>query len=138
MITEAAAPLGHLTTRDLAILEMIYTCRGCTTAQFHTRFWPAHSPPTACYRRIAHLIAAGYLSAHRLPLLSGVGSGKRFLTLGPAGRSLVEKFLAAPLESLPKSRPSMPFFIHHHEAVGDFRIALELPAEDASDVTLRA
>ena len=127
-----------LTTRDLAMLEMVHAYRGCTTQQLHTRFWLATSPLSACYRRVARLLETDYLAARRQPSLTGLGSGKRFLTLGPAGRFLVAQRLGLPLDAVARPDPASPIFVQHHEAVGDFRIALELAVRDGSEVAIRA
>jgi Replication-relaxation len=135
--TKSAGPLRP-TARDLAIVTMVHELRGCTSAQIHARFWGAGHPPAAAYRRIGKLIEAGYLSSHRLPSLSGIGSGKRFLTLGASGRRMVAETLRIPVKELRGVDPSAPLFVHHHEAIGDFRIALETALGASPDLSLRS
>lgn len=126
----------QLTARDLAVLEMVRSYHGCTTEQIHARFWRRGSSPSACYRRIALLVNAGYLAAHRLPALSGVGSGKRFLTLGTLGRGHLARREGTRSTTRPVHEAVTPLFAEHHLAIGDFRIALELAAGLSTDVQL--
>jgi Replication-relaxation len=136
--TSPASSAFLLTPRDNAILDMVHDLRGCTSSQIHSRFWGANRPRAACYRRIAGLIREGYLCARRLPSLSGVGSGKRFLTLGEAGRDLIAQRLRVSVDVIGISDPKTPLFVHHHEAVSDFRIAVEIGARSLEHVEIRS
>src|SRR5690348_13938339 len=82
----AATSVLALTHRDLAILTMVHQYDGCVIEQIKRRFWPTFGARSACYDRLARLIAANHLHAQRLPSLTGRGSGKVFLTIGPQGR----------------------------------------------------
>jgi hypothetical protein len=127
----------QLTSRDMAIVEMIYRFAGCTVEHIHERLWPENTALSSCYRRIAWLVAAKYLAATRLPSLSGQGSGRTLLTIGPASRPLVAKLLGVPVTSLPRSTDiATPLFLAHHFAVCDFRVALELATADDPTVDL--
>ena len=75
-----------LTARDLEILAMIFHYDGLVVDLVRRRFWPSPGARSACYDRLARLIADGYLQATRLPSLTGVGSGRTFLTIGGRGR----------------------------------------------------
>jgi len=117
----------QLTPRDMAIVEMVYRFGGCTVEHIHERMWPENTALSSCYRRIARLVAAKYLAATRLPSLSGQGSGRTLLTIGPSARPLIAKLLAVPLAALPRAADvATPLFLAHHFAVCDFRVALEL------------
>jgi hypothetical protein len=115
---------------------MVCAYRGCTTEQIHARFWRPGSSPSACYRRIALLVDADYLRAFRLPSLTGIGSGKRFLTIGPRGRACLLARGSGVVAGTLAQAAFTPLFAEHHLAIGDFRLSLELAAEAASGVQL--
>lgn len=115
-----------LTARDLDILAMTHRYDGLVIEQIKRRFWPSFGARSACYDRIARLIADRYLHAQRLPSLSGRGSGKVFLTLGPRGRPELARELEDP--AIAKGRnasPVTPLFVAHHVAIGEVRMAIE-------------
>jgi hypothetical protein len=118
------------------MVEMVATHGGCTTDQVHTRFWQSGSPLAACYRRLALLVNAGYLHAHRLPSLTGIGSGKRFLTLGTMGRALLAEQRGISVARPTSHEPVTPLFADHHLAVGAFHLALELAVAGTDDIRL--
>lgn len=127
-----------LTPRDLNILLMVYEFRGVTADHIRCRFFP--NPTTgaikSCYRRIAALVAAGYLSSRRLPALSGIGSGKAFLLPGPAARPVLAKMLGLTRSELARIRLQAPSVINHHMALIDTRLAFERAAENSRRFTL--
>ena len=127
-----------LTERDCQILRQVYEYRGCSIDQVHLRFWPLGSARSTCYRRVNRLVDAGYLSAQRLPSLTGIGSGKAFLTPGPLGRQLLVRLLGVPLSDVARqSDPfSSAFYPTHHLRLCDVRCALELAAERIRDVAV--
>lgn len=127
-----STPALPVTARDLAILDMVYSYAGCTTGQIGRRFWPAATSLTACYRRIAHLVDVGLLHDQRLPSVSGVGSGKRFLTLGPAGRNIIAQRRGTAVRATSDHVP--PLFVDHHVTIGDFRLAHESAASGSDGV----
>lgn len=61
--------------------------------------------------------------------MTGVGSGKLFLSLTPRGRSVAAAAQGLGVHTLPRVRANSPRFIEHHLAIGDTRIALELAAD---------
>lgn len=127
-----------LTQRDSYVLHMVYDYHGCAVEHIHARLWPDASQLSTCYRRVARLLAAGYLSAQRLPSLTGVGSGKAFLTIGPLGRSLLVRLLDVPLSDVTRqSDPfSSVFYPTHHLRLCDVRCALELAAARITGTTV--
>ncbi len=136
MSTPVAKSLS-LTPRDAAILAFVYAYDGCVVDQLRRRFWPSFGARSACYNRVAHLINAGYLASRRLPSLTGQGSGKAFLTIGPRARSILAKLLRLSRTELRRAtRAGSPLFIPHHLAIGEFRLAVELAAERLPHVSL--
>lgn len=126
-----AAPI-FLIRRDIAILTMVHSFGGCTAEQAARRLFSTLKGPRVCYRRMAGLINQGYLSCRRLPAMTGVGSGKNFLTVTPRGRLIVATAQGVLVSDLSRSRTSAPRFVEHHLAIGDTRIAFELAAERSS------
>lgn len=125
----------EVTERDTSIVQMVWSYEGCTTEQIHARFWDPASPLSACYRRVALLVESEYLAAQRLPSITGVGSGKRFLTLGPRGRVLLGERFGVPMGRADVLGTS-PLFSQHRIAIGDFRLALERAASAVPHVRL--
>jgi hypothetical protein len=119
------------------MLETVYTYHGCGVQHLHARFWPAETTPSAVYRRVSRLVQSHYFDAHRLPSLSGQGSGKALLSLGYRGRRVLAEQWGIPARALPRLKiASSALFVHHHFAICDFRVALELVTELRSDVQL--
>src|SRR5690242_12577753 len=125
-----------LTIRDEQMLEMCATYAGVTADQIGRRFYQSGGQRrgrSACYARIARLVVAGYLRSRRLPARTGVGSGKAFLTPGPAAFPLlVERLGVSRAELRRSSEPVSLLFVAHHLAVGDFRLSLELAAPESA------
>src|SRR5262245_39644826 len=96
------APLG-LTQRDLAIIRLVFDYEGVVAPIIRRRFFPTPGGEKPCYRRLRKLVDHGFLKGYRLPALSGVGSGKRFLTIGPRGRPLLAELLGVPAAELRRS-----------------------------------
>jgi Replication-relaxation len=137
-MSHISCPSLHLTPRDISIIEMVYAYRGCGVEHLHARFWPGDATPSASYRRVARLVHEHYLAAHRLPSLTGWGSGKALLTLGHRGRRTLAECRGISVRALPRLKVAQStLFIHHHFAVCDFRVALDLAAEQLSAVELR-
>ncbi len=123
-----AAPI-FLIRRDIAILVMVHSFGGCTAEQVARRRFSTLKGLRVCYRRLAKLINQGYLSCRRLPAMTGVGSGKNFLTVTPRGRLIAAAVEGISVSDLTRSRTNAPRFIEHHLAIGDTRIAFEQAAE---------
>src|SRR5581483_2010131 len=106
------APL-ILTQRDVLLIEMVYDYRGTTIKTLHRKFFPSNTKGStrACYRRIAALVRAGYLCSRRLPAETGVGSGKAFLTVGPASRPILAETLGLSPSELARTRLAAPAVI---------------------------
>lgn len=127
----------HVTPRDADMIEMVYAYHGCGVQHLHARFWPEESTLSATYRRVSRLAQAHYLTAQRLPSLTGQGSGKAILALGARGRRVLAERRAIPLRALPRLKlAASTLFVHHHFAVCDVRVALELAAERTKHVQL--
>lgn len=100
-------------------------------------FWPENSALAACYRRVALLREAGYLEVTRLPSLTGQGSGKALLMVGPAARRLLADQQGIPLTQMPRQVPAQSLlFLQHSLAITDFHLALELAADDVPGLEL--
>ncbi|MBV9280389.1 MAG: replication-relaxation family protein [Chloroflexi bacterium] len=131
-----SSPL-HLTPRDISSIETVYAYHGCAAQHLHDRFWSEESTPSATYRRVARLVSERYLAAHRLPSLSGRGSGKAFLTVALRGRRVLAERQGIPLGQLARQKyPGSSLFVHHHFGICDFRVALELATGASPDLAL--
>lgn len=136
-MNRSASPLIALTRRDIAIVSMVDAYGGCTVSQLRRRFFPTPGARSACYARIARLITGGYLGSVRLPAFTGIGSGKVLLTAGRAARALLLKQSTSIARQMrPSSRLVAPLFVHHHLAIGDFRLTLELACKTADTYSL--
>lgn len=138
MLTYRSRSTIAFTSRDQQILLLVHNLRGCSIDHIFGRLWPVESTRSTCYRRVGRLLKAGYLSSQRLPSLTGTGSGKAFLTVGPLGRSLLAKMLGIPLSELSRQSDafSSAFYPTHHLRLCDVRCALELAAELVRDTTV--
>src|SRR5215208_4000807 len=132
-----------ITPRDIKILQLVYAYDTCSADHLCARFFSAsptpgrYGPQVTCYRRVARLRQAGYLTAYRLPSLSGMGSGKLLLGLGPKGRKLLAEYLQLPRSQLKQLKQVVtPVLGAHHLAVCDVRLALELACEGRPGVSL--
>ena len=132
-----------ITPRDIKILQLVYAYDTCSAEHLCARFFGSsptpgkYGPQVTCYRRIAKLRQAGYLSGYRLPSLSGMGSGKLLLGLGPKGRKLLAEHLGLSRSELKQLKQVVtPVLGAHHLAVCDVRLALELACEDRPGVSL--
>jgi hypothetical protein len=130
------AKIQHLriTQRDVDLDLFIYEFGGCSIEQAARRFWPVsdkkYGSRSAWYRRINQLIDADNLKATRLAALSGVGSGKLFLTLGENGKAVVAETLGLSRSELKQqSRTKTPYIGSHHLAIGDVHLSLLLATE---------
>lgn len=132
-----ALPSIYLTPRDESIIELVFDLGGCGIEHVHLRLWPSGSTCRACYRRVQALVTARYLHEQRLPSLTGTGSGKALLTLGPRGRALLaERADPAQLALLRARRSINPWWANHHFHICTFRVLLELAATGLDDVKL--
>ena len=121
-----ARSIPAITSRDLAILTMVYEYAGCSASHIRARFFPTPGGRSACYGRIAKLVANRYLVSRRLPAQSGQGSGKALLTLGVKGRPLVAQVLGlVTRQDLARLRIDAPRYIEHHLALCDTRLCFE-------------
>ncbi len=131
-----------VTSRDIQILEFVYSFDRCSREHVLRRFWAKNGalgpgPESACHRRIAKLITAGFLTADRLPSLTGVGSGKSLLGIGPRGRLLLSELLGLSRSELNRLRQlQSPFAAAHHLAICDVRLCLILASEQLGQVEL--
>jgi hypothetical protein len=132
---KSAFPLA-LTDRDLAMLDMVFSYSGLGVHHLRQRFFHTAGARAACYARTAKLIAAGYLTGHRLPAWTGQGSGKRFLTLGPAARPILAKVHHCSVAALQRqTRAKAPALLNHELAIVDFRLGLELAVQASPFIT---
>lgn len=122
-----------VTYRDLAIVRMVYSYNGCAVEHIRRRFFPTPGGRSPCYRRIAYLVKQGFLASTRLPALSGLGSGKTFLTVDLNARPILAQMLGLSRSQLICTRMASTLFIAHHLALCDVRLAFEMAA-DCSDV----
>jgi hypothetical protein len=132
-----------ITPRDIKILQLVYAYDTCSADHLCARFFEAsptpgkYGPQVTCYRRIARLRQAGYLTGYRLPSLSGMGSGKLLLGLGPNGRKLLAEYLQLARSELKQLKQVVtPVLGAHHLAVCDVRLAVELACESRPGVSL--
>lgn len=132
-----------ITPRDIKILQLVYAYDTCSADHLCARFFgtsPApgkYGPQVTCYRRVARLRQADYLTGYRLPSLSGMGSGKLLLGLGPTGRKVLAEHLELPRSELKQLKQVVtPALGAHHLAVCDVRVSLELACEAAPGVSL--
>ncbi len=131
-----------ITPRDIQILQLVYSFDRCSREHILRRFWAKNGasgpgPESACHRRIAKLITSGFLTADRLPSLTGVGSGKSLLGIGPRGRVLLSDVLGLSRSELNRLRQlQSPFAAAHHLAICDVRLFLEQAVGRLSQVEL--
>ncbi len=122
-----------LTTRDLSILTFIWSYGGLTPEFIQRRFFNSPGGRSPCYRRLAHLAKAGYLTRLRLPSLSGQGSGKAFFNIGPNSRAVLAKALGLLSHAeLGRRRLSAPRYIDHHLAIAEVHLNLEMACAHSS------
>jgi hypothetical protein len=138
-MSSVAPPTLMLTDRDLHILAMSHHYGGVAVDHVRQRFFrsPGKGAQSACYARLARLLAAHYLASQRLPATSGIGSGKLFLTPGPKARPVLAKMLGVSRTELARFRTDSPTFVPHHLALCDVRLALEIAAERSAVFTLQ-
>ena len=128
---------ARLTQRDLNILVMAYEYDGVTIQHIRRRFFPNSRSHTSCSERVSRLVQAGYLRSHRLPPVSGVGSGPLFFTLDRGGRPLVAKALGLSEAELARAtRKAAHFVLRHHLALCDLRLSLELAVQRSPEFTI--
>src|SRR5437762_1137145 len=109
---------------------MVFSYGGVSINHVQQRFFPTPGARAACYARVAKLIASRYLAGLRLPSQTGQGSGKLFLTTGPAARPILAKLLNCSVSSLARqTRAKAPATLNHELAIIDFRLSLELAVE---------
>lgn len=126
-----------LTERDLGILLMVHSYWGCALEHVRRRFFPKKGARSACYERVSRLVKAGYITTTRLPSLSGQGSGKSFLVIGPRSRPVVARSLGLSRRELGRMRMDSPLFIGHHLSLCDVRLSFELGAERSGVFSLQ-
>lgn len=124
--------------RDVDVMVMVYVFDGVTVDQVRSRFWPTDGARSACYDRVARLTRSQYLTNVRLPSLTGQGSGKAFLTIGPRAYPLLAERLELSRAELNHVKQSpAPLFVAHHVAIVDFRLSLETACEGVAVVSLQ-
>src|SRR5215210_5982428 len=112
-----------VTSRDIAILNFVFQVNGCSLEHLLRRFFPTYQrsrfgPTSSAYHRVRQLVEAQYLCAQRLASLSGIGSGKRFLSIGPSSYQLLAEQLEIPRRELHRARHALtPFAALHHLAI---------------------
>jgi hypothetical protein len=119
------------------VILMVYLYGGCTAEHIRRCYFSSHGARSACYAWIARLVKDDYLVSTRLPSLTGIGSGKAFLTTGPNARPLLAKALGIPRTELARMRMDSPFMIAHHIALCDIRLSFELAAKRSPFFTLQ-
>ncbi len=125
-----------LTDRDLAMLDMVFAYGGLGVQHLQKRFFPTPGARAACYARIAKLVHAGYLAGQRLPSQTGLGSGRLFLTTGPAARPILARLRNCSVSELKRqTRMKAPVLLNHELAIVDVRLALELAVEASTVFT---
>src|SRR5437667_6859960 len=101
----SASRIFTTTQRDICLLIMAYLYLGCSIPQRRKAFFRSTQGGRAkCYERVARLVELGLLLSTRTPSLTGVGSGKAFLTIAPKAKLLVAQALGiqvSELEPLP-------------------------------------
>ncbi len=122
---------------------MVYSYDTCSADHICARFFGCdnysgkYGPRVACYRRIAKLRQEGYLVTYRLPSVTGVGSGKSLLGLGPKGRKLLGEQLELPVSELKRLKQVVtPILGAHHLAICDVRLSLELACQRTPSLSL--
>lgn len=128
-------PSLRLTPRDEQIIEMAYTFAGISAEAVHQRFFTEAMTLSACYRRLRLLIAHEYLAVQRLSSLSGLGSGKWFLTVGPKAHTILAPRLGLTREEIRPRQLSSSLLAEHHFAICFFRLCVERAAEALADVS---
>jgi len=110
---------------------MVYAYEGCTIDHVRGRFFPGrdNGSRSASYRRIAFLAEQNYLERVRVPSLTGIGSGKALLTIGPAARNALAKVLGLASATLIRVRKDSPVVLPHHLALCDLRTSFEIACE---------
>ena len=110
---------------------MVYAYEGCTIDHVRGRFFPGrdNGSRSASYRRIAFLAEQNYLERVRVPSLTGIGSGKALLKVGPAARPVLAKVLELPSVKLIRVRRDSPVVLPHHLALCDIRTSFEIGCE---------
>src|SRR6266508_101857 len=96
---------------------MVHNYGGCPVNHIKDRLFGDLKSLRVVYREISDLIEDGWLAARRLPSTSGIGSGKTFLTVTPAGRAVVAQALGLQRSELGRSRLDSPKLIQHHLAI---------------------
>ncbi len=129
-------PPHRLTPRDEQVIEMVFLYAGCSADAVHQRFFAGTTTLSACYRRLRLLIAHQYLSTQRLSSLSGLGSGKWFLTVGPKAHTILAPRLGLSREEVRPRLLSSSLLAEHHFAICFFRLCVERAAESLKDVAL--
>ena len=121
-----AAARGILTSRDEAIITMVFSYDGVAIHHIQERFFPTSGARSACYTRIGTLVKAGYLTTARIPSQTGLGTGKAFLTVAARARPLVAKLLNVSPSTLSRgTRAHAPAIIEHHLSICDVRLSFE-------------
>jgi hypothetical protein len=129
---KSGGPRTMVTPRDVELLLSLFRHRHLSVPQIERLHFP--SMQTAS-RRLRLLRDAGYLSLFHAP---GIPDRIAFLTR--KGVEVVGEHLDAPVAELGMSRarlqPKDYYFLRHHLAVADFRIALTKACEARPDVRL--
>lgn len=137
MTMRPTKPTLVLNQRLMDMLTMVFDYGGCTADQLQRRFFPAPGSRSASYTWIARLRKEGLLVGVRLPSLTGQGSGKLFLTIGPNTRPVIaQRFGLTSSQLRHLKHDYAPIFVAHHLAINDFRLSLELGCEASTTFTL--
>jgi hypothetical protein len=142
-VKPAAATSISITARDLAILSFVFSVDGCNVRHLLRRFFPTFSslpygPTSSAYQRVGKLVESGYLRSRRLPSLSGLGSGKQFLTIGPTAYPLLSHLLEIPRAELHRARQELSSLpADHHFAIVDLLISLQVATEGQRSIDLQ-
>src|SRR5436305_387819 len=104
-----------LTPRDIQILIMAYQYDSVTIEMLWRRFWGHSMSQRACYARVQRLISSGYFRSCILPSKSGKGTGKQWLTVGPAAVPILVEYLDLDPSEIKQLRHSLPPFYWQHD-----------------------
>jgi len=118
---------------------MVASFDGCSIEQIQRRFFPTPGARSACYRRLALLIEAGYLRAARILAAPASVFGKAFITVGPSAREILRsQLLLEPREVRRFAARAVPTTAAHDLAINDVHLALELACRGSSRVSLES
>lgn len=114
----------NLTDRDREVILMVYNYDSCGYAHVYKRLFSGITY-AKFYERMRELIDNGYIVAHRLPAISGIGAGKNLLNVGRKGFYELHDLLGPGKLRRPR-KISRAIPADHQHGICDFRVDLEL------------